>query len=128
MSQYEFDDYQNSAIARLASAMKFVAIFELVGGVIYGVFAALGVVTGSVITALVYGAIAVVTIVIALALNTASTSMRAVVGTRGADIAHMMSALEQLRRYFNIQRIMLIVLLSLIALALVAGFLLILRN
>ena len=119
MSQYEFNDQQNGTIMRLASAMMGVAALELVVGVLFAGLAILSGVTGSITSAMIFGGAAVVTFIISIALKTAAGAMRAVVGTTGTDITHMMAGLGQLRRYFNVQRIVLLLFVLLFVVALV---------
>lgn len=116
---YEFTDVQNTSIRELAGAMKFVAVVEIILGILYGVLALFTFMAGSIGGTLVYGITCFVSIILAAMLSTASGYFRNIVDSQGADIMHLMGALDNLKKYFNLKRTLYIIAMVLIALGVV---------
>jgi hypothetical protein len=123
-AEYEFTDGQNVTIRALAGAMKFVAVFEVILGIFYGLLTALSFLGGVLVNAIIYGVTSVITIVLAMMVNRAAGYFRSVVDSKGSDIMLLMGALEHLRGYFNTKRILYIIALCVGVLAFVLGILL----
>lgn len=111
--EYEFDPQQNSTITSLAGAMKFVAIIEILLGALYAVLALMAFFAGALGNLLVYSVISVSQIVLAWMLHRAADHFRAVVETRGNDVAHLMGALDQLRQHFVTKKIIYLIAIAL---------------
>jgi uncharacterized RDD family membrane protein YckC len=118
-NEYEFTETQNQTIKVLASAMKFVAIVELLLGILYGVLAAFAFLGGAIGNLIVYAITSVITIILAMMLSRASGYFAAVVTTQGSDIMLMMAALDHLKSYFSTKRILYIIAMALIAVGIV---------
>jgi hypothetical protein len=116
---YEFTDAQNASIRELAGAMKFVAVVELILGILYGVLALFAFLGNSIGSGIAYGITCVITIALATMLSSASGYFKNIVNTRGADVMHLMGALDHLRKYFNLKRTLYIIAMILIALGIV---------
>ncbi len=125
---YEFDANQNSTISALAAAMKFVAIVEILLGVLYGVLTVFALMQGALGTALGYGVTSVITLVLASMTSVVAGHFRSVVATEGADIIHLMGALDELRKYFSLKRVLYIIAMVLIGVAIVFVFLFSMRG
>ncbi|HEU0033467.1 MAG TPA: hypothetical protein VFQ53_22705 [Kofleriaceae bacterium] len=115
-ASYEFDPVQNTTIRSLAGAMRFVAIIELIVGLLYGVAAVFAALRSSFAHTLVYAITACLTMILATMLSSAASSFRAVVDTRGADVLHLMRALDQLGGYFRLKRALYIIAIVVVAL------------
>lgn len=106
---YEFSDDENVQLSGLASVMTFVSRFQLLLGFVL-VGAGLLMVNDSswgVVIALVsQGAF---NLAVALWVIRGARAFEHVVDTEGEDIPHLMSALGELRKVFNLQRIMILV-------------------
>jgi len=106
---YEFDPRQNDTIGELAQAMKFVGVFTIVAGIAYGVVAVFALRSGQVGGPIAAGIQCVIDIVLGLYLIAAAANFRRIVDTQGADMPNLMGALEQLRRYFTLQMVTIII-------------------
>lgn len=122
--EHEFDDAANMQIEVLAGAMKFVAIVEIIIGAFNAILAALALIAGAMGNVLVYGVTAVITIILALMLNTASGHFKNIVTTQGSDITQLMGALIELRKYFVTKKIIYIIAMVLLVLGIVFIFML----
>lgn len=118
---YEFSERQNETIRGLASAMKFVAVVEMILGILFVVAAAIATLAGQLATTVAYSVQAVVMLVLAARQQSAAGSFRSIVDTRGADILHLMGALDNLRSYFHIKRVIYIFAICLIGAAVILG-------
>lgn len=116
---YEFTQLQEHTIANLAKAMRFVGIFMIIAGFVSGIGAMIATVDGRFVTSIASAVGAVIDIALGLYLTSSAGSFQSVVDTRGADIPNLMSALEQLRRFFNLQRVLIIIGIVLTALTIV---------
>lgn len=111
---YEFDQLQNHTFRDLAKAMKFVGVFTIIAGVAYAVFAIFAVRGGGVVAAVAAGVQAAVDLALGgYLLNAAANCMR-IVDTQGQDIPNLMAGLEQLRKYFRLQMVLIIIALCLL--------------
>ena len=100
-SQYEFDSTQNTSFASLAGSMKIVAIIMM----ICGVLAALNILAGDFVAAVIGG----VYIVMGIWTKGAAQSIRNIVNTEGNDIDHLMSAVKDLGKFYALVKWLLIV-------------------
>ncbi len=101
-SGYEFTDAQNMTFSVLASRMKFLGILNMVFAVFIGLFAILAL-FGSPLTIVVSGPQVAMLVVLGLWMMNASSSFRMIVDTHGQDISHLMTAMEALRKLYNLQ-------------------------
>ncbi|MBP0028824.1 hypothetical protein [Roseofilum sp. Guam] len=115
-NNYEFDGSQNVLIGQLASRMKFVSIFLMIGGVLTVIFGLRGSQEG--IGAMISG---VADFLIGIWTYQASTAFKRIVDTEGQDIEHLMGALGELRKLYTLQYWVLIVTLVALILVLVLG-------
>jgi len=116
---YEFSSSQNVTMQVLASRMKALGLIYMIFGGVVGL--------GGIFMLFQAGLNAIV-----LLLETAlfgfmgfwnyngAGSFRLIVDTRGNDISHLMNGLEQLKKIYNLQYWLMIVMLILVALAIVA--------
>ena len=116
---YEFSSQENETIGALAGAMKFVAVIELIIGILTAVAAVFAMLGNSMLNFVIYGVNALFSIILATMLMTASGYFRSVVDTKGNDIMLLMGALDALKRYFSLKRV-----LYIIGLCLVGAFIL----
>jgi len=117
-SGYEFSEAQNLTFSVLASRMKFLGILNLVFAVFIGLFAVLALFS-SPLTIVVSGPQVALMVVMGLWMMNASSSFRMIIGTKGSDINHLMTAMEALRKLYNLQFWLTIAVLALF----VVGFL-----
>ncbi len=117
-TMYEFSPAQNETIRVLASRMKFVGIFYIVIAVLFGVCGLLALFFLPPV-GLVYCLVTVLYLLIGIWTNNASSSFKMIVETKGSDITHLMSALESLRKLYNLQFWLLIVSIVVFVLAIV---------
>jgi len=117
--EYEFDRNQNTTISRLASAMKFCAIFELVIGILYGVFAMLSLLAGAIGGVISNAIVCTLLIVLAVMQSSAAGFFRNVATTQGSDIMNLMFALDKLRGYFSTKRVLYIIVMCLVVVLIV---------
>ncbi len=117
---YEFGHAQNETFRNLGSRMKVVGIIYMVTG---GFLGLIGVISLFVMPAfgVLYMLFATVQLLIGIWTNNAASSFRLIVDTKGSDISHLMSALESLRKLYNLQFWLLIVSLTLMVLAFIIG-------
>ena len=124
LRSYELDGKANTVLAGLASAMRFVAVVHVVLGAVYGVVTVLAVLSGHV-AATVGGALqAIYYVALGVILSGAALYFRKIVDSNGQDIPYLMVALDRLRRYFNVQRIIIAILLGLVVVGIVMAVLL----
>jgi hypothetical protein len=115
---YEFTAAQNATIEGLAKRMKFIGIIYLVFGGLVAI-GALWMLTQSLPSALV--AILEVALFGFMGYWTvkAAGSFQMIVQTRGNDISFLMNALEELRKIYNLQVWLFIIVLGLLAIGIV---------
>lgn len=99
---YEFTEAQNLTFGVLASRMKFLGILNLVFAVFIGLFAILALFS-SPLTIVVSGPQVAMLVVLGLWMMNASSSFRMIVETHGQDISHLMTAMDALRKLYNLQ-------------------------
>jgi hypothetical protein len=116
---YEFTVQQNLTIQVLAKRMKFIGILNL----IFGGFMALGgilILFKTPIQGLVAFAEVAFFVLVGLWNYRGAASFQLIVQTQGRDIANLMNALEELRKIYNLQYWLMIVVLALVALGIIA--------
>jgi len=112
--RYEFNSAQNELIRRLAGSIRFAGIVTLISGMLLlaaGIYAwMLAAQHQSANFGSGYSAMVPAAYLIAFGwlLIASAGHFGNVVETKGHDIAHLMSALERLRRAFNLQRLFVI--------------------
>lgn len=111
---YEFTIAQNNTIEGLASRMKIIGVLYLVVG---GVLTLAGIWTLT--QSLIQGLVSLVQVVFFGFMGywtvQAAASFKLIVQTRGNDISYLMTALEDLRKIYNLQVWLLLVVLALLA-------------
>ncbi|MEK6755567.1 MAG: hypothetical protein AABZ02_05375 [Bacteroidota bacterium] len=117
---YEFTVNQNETIRILASRMKFVGVFYIVVGVLFGFFGLIALFFYTFV-GIVYIIAIVPQLLIGIWTTNAASSFRQVVDTKGHDIPYLMNALVSLRKLFTLQFWLLILTLVFIVLAIAAG-------
>ncbi|MEJ7600847.1 MAG: hypothetical protein WKG01_23280 [Kofleriaceae bacterium] len=127
LRSYELDGKANTVLASLAGAMRFVAVIHVVLGAIYGVVTVLGVMSGHVAATLGGALQAIYYLALGVILSGAAVYFRKIVDSHGQDIPYLMVALDRLRRYFNLQRMIILILLGLALVAIVLAVLLMQR-
>jgi hypothetical protein len=126
-AEYEFDEGENAVLRDLAGSMSFVGTFNIIGGallVLLGAIAVLG--AGPV--ALVYIVQGIVNFLVGIWTRSGAAGFTRVVQTEGNDIANMMQALGELRRIYNLQKIVIIVTMVLVVLGIVGAVLLVMSG
>ena len=117
---YEFSAQENETMQVLASRMKFVGIFNIVIGVLYGV-AGLVFLLVQPLALLLYLPVVAMLVLVGLWTNSASSSFKMIVQTEGQDIMHLMNALTQMRKLYNLQFWLLVVGLALVVIFFFVG-------
>jgi len=106
---YEFSDEENVQLSGLSSVMLFVSRFQLVLGLVLfgaGMLMVRGSAWGVVIALASQGAF---NIIVSLWVIRGAKAFEDVVDTEGEDIPHLMAALGELRKVFELQRMMILV-------------------
>ena len=111
---YEFGDPQKDSFRALAASVSFLGVCAMLLGGISGIVFAGALYSGFLPTAMATVAFGVVCIPAAWWMVSAGRSLFALVGTRGRDVEHLMSAVKHLRRLFGLG-------IAMLALAVVAG-------
>jgi len=117
---FEFSAMQNETIRMLASRMKFVGIFYIVIGVLLGLVA-LAMLFTIPLAGVVYVVAAVFEIIVGVWTTNAASSFRMIVETTGNDIGHLNNALESLRKLYNLQFWLLVVVIVLFIIGFIIG-------
>jgi hypothetical protein len=120
---YEFNESENMVLRELAGSMSFVGVFNVIGGVLLMLLGVLALFAAGPV-ALVYIVQGIVNLLIGIWTRSSAGGFTRVVETEGNDIANMMHALGELRRVYNLQKIVIIVTMVLVALAIVGVVLL----
>ncbi len=94
-SAYEFTPDENVLIGKLASQMHFVGLFAIGIGILVIAAGLLGHHLGSILSGAFYALIGIWT-------HRASVSFKNVVQTEGYDLHHLLYAIEDLRKFFNL--------------------------
>jgi hypothetical protein len=116
---YEFTDAQNQLIGTLAKRMKFVAIFFIVLGAIVaasGLFTLSRGIEG--IVTIFMGALY---IIIGIWTIRAAISFKQIVDTEQSDISYLMNALNELKKLYTLQYVLMIIAIIFMAIAILAG-------
>lgn len=116
---YEFTAGQNHTVSHLAVVMRFVGYAHVVLGVLLGI----GVVRlwRLVISAsLIFGVLAVLLVVMGLYLAAAASHFQRITTTRGDDVGNLMTALDELKNVYAMQRWVFVAAAIAVSLALVA--------
>ena len=116
MTDYEFTAPENETIGRLAKNMRFVAIVQIVFGIIL-----IGVGIRSLPTGLGSVIQGVIMILIAAWTLKAANAFKQIVATEGSDIGNLMEALRQLGRLFMFQVVLFIILVAFVGLAVIVA-------
>lgn len=108
---YEFSAEENALIKKMTGAMRFVGIFTALFGVLLLFTTALNAVGPRAQPAnlIVNAAQGLVQLLYGVWTLNAAGGFARVVSTQGNDVQHVMDALENLRRYFGLVRVMIIV-------------------
>ena len=110
---YEFSESENQVFSSLSKAMKFVGIFQIVMGALQGLLAILAI-AGTNLGGAASAAIqAGLLVTFGLLTVRAAEPVMMIVTTQGDDIGHLMSAMRQLDKLYNLQKIVMIVALAL---------------
>jgi hypothetical protein len=124
--EFEFDGTQNAVIERLSATMRFVAIVNLVGAVVYGLSAGIHLVsylvrpaTSNLALVLVMGSMGALFYITARWTTHAAESFKYIVTTAGNDIRNLMAALGDLLKLYRLQKLVIIVCLSVAAIGIV---------
>lgn len=117
-ASFEFGATQNETIRLLAARMKFVGIFYIVIGVLFGIGALITLFTVPFV-GIVYAVVTVAEILIGVWTLNAASSFKMIVETTGSDIAHLNNAIESLRKLYNLQFWLLIVTIIFFIIALI---------
>ncbi len=117
---YEFSANQNETIRVLASRMKFVGIFYVAAGALFGFFGLVALFFAPLV-GIAYLIAIVPQLLIGIWTTNAGTSFRQIVDTKGHDIPALMNALVSLRKLYTLQFWLLILALIFIVLAIAAG-------
>jgi len=106
---FEFSDVQKESFRALSLSMSFLGIFVMLIGGLSAVFALGALYEGFAVNGVVIGAYAVVLMLMASWLLGGGRSLSAMMRTRGRDIDYLMEAVAQLRRYFGLTLILLMI-------------------
>lgn len=117
---YEFDSNQEVVIRDLAGSMQFVGTASIVVAVVMWLIgiATLFMANPAGVGQIIQG---VLLVFIGVWTRSSARSFQLVVDTKGSDIPNLMSALSELRRLYNLQKWLMIVMLVLFILAFVGG-------
>jgi hypothetical protein len=120
--EFEFDGAQNAVIERLSATMRFVAIVNLLGAVLYGLSAAIHLVswlvrpaTANLAMLLVMGSMGALFYFTARWTTHAAKSFKYIVATAGNDVRNLMVALGDLLKLYRLQKLFIIVCFSIAA-------------
>jgi hypothetical protein len=106
---YEFTDDQKESFRALSMSMSFLGVFLMLLGGLSAVFALGALYEGFAVNGVAIGAYAVVLMLMASWLLGGGRSLSAMMRTRGKDVDYLMEAIAQLRRYFGMTLILLMV-------------------
>jgi len=106
---FEFSDVQKESFRALSLSMSFLGIFVMLIGGLSAVFALGALYEGFAVNGVVIGALAVVLMLMASWLLGGGRSLSAMMRTKGRDIDYLMEAVAQLRRYFGLTLILLMI-------------------
>jgi hypothetical protein len=116
---YEFSPAQNLTIQVLAQRMKFIGILYMAFGGLVGVGGIVMLFQAPIQAIVAFAEVALFALM-GLWNYKGADSFQLIVQTHGNDISYLMNALEDLRKIYNLQYWLMIVMLVLVALAIVA--------
>ncbi len=114
---YEFVDIHKESFRALAASISFVGVCTMLFAALSCVFFAGELYAGFLWGAVGMATLAVVCVLTAWWMMSAGRALSSLVGTRGRDVEHLMAAVEHLRRFFGLARVVIVIL----AVAVVAG-------
>jgi hypothetical protein len=106
---FEFSDVQKESFRALSTSMSVLGVFLMLLGGLSAVFALGALYEGFAVNGVAIGAYAVVMMLLASWLLAGGRSLSAMLRTRGRDVGYLMEAVGQLRRYFGLTLILLMV-------------------
>lgn len=106
---FEFSDVHKESFRALAMSMSFLGVFVMLLGGLSSVFALGSLYEGFAVNGVAIGAYAVVMMLMASWLMSGGRSLSAMMRTRGRDIDYLMEAVAQLRRYFGLTLVLLMI-------------------
>ncbi len=117
---YEFTQAQNETIRLLAGRLKFVGIFNVVLGVLYGLIGGRGFIANPIVLTLSIPP-AVFFVLVGLLTMSAAKSFSNIVETDGQDIPFLMKALEELQKLYNLQFWLMLIAITMLFIAVLIG-------
>jgi hypothetical protein len=106
---FEFSDDQKESFRALSMSMSFLGVFLMLLGGLAAVFTLGALYEGLAVNAIGLGAFAVVMMLMASWLMGGGRSLSAMMRTRGRDVDYLMEAVTQLRRYFGMTLVLLMI-------------------
>jgi hypothetical protein len=106
---FEFSDVQKESFRALSTSMSVLGVFLMLLGGLSAVFALGALYEGFAVNGVVIGVYAVVLMLMASWLLGGGRSLSAMMRTRGRDVDYLMETVGQLRRYFGLTLILLMV-------------------
>jgi hypothetical protein len=106
---FEFSDVQKESFRALSTSMSVLGVFLMLLGGLSAVFALGALYEGFAVNGVVIGVYAVVLMMMASWLLGGGRSLSAMLRTRGRDVECVMEAVGQLRKYFGLTLILLMV-------------------
>jgi sulfite exporter TauE/SafE len=116
---YEFTSAQNQLIGTLAKRMKFVAIFFIVLGAIVAAGGLFSLSRG--IEGIITIFMAALYIIIGIWTIKAADSFKKIVDTAESDISYLMNALNELKKLYTLQYVLMIIAIIFVGIAFLAG-------
>jgi hypothetical protein len=117
---YEFSEEQNKVIQSLSQKMKVLGIFYMVVAGLAGLVGFATLVHGFRTALMMFGETAFFAFM-GLWTHRGAGSFQMIVDTQENDISHLMKAIDELRKIYNLQVWLLAVMLALVVLTIVAG-------
>ena len=105
----EFSDEQKESFRALATSMSFLGACTMIIGGLSAVFALGAIYESFVPTGIFAGIYAVILLLMASWMLSASRSLSAMLRTRGRDVQYLMEAVHQLRRLFGMTLVLLMI-------------------
>ena len=116
---YEFTGAQNQLIGTLAKRMKFVAIFFIVLGAIVAAGGLFSLSRG--IEGIITIFMAALYIIIGIWTIKAADSFKKIVDTAESDVSYLMNALNELKKLYTLQYVLMIIAIIFVGIAFLAG-------
>lgn len=125
-ASYEFTPSQDETIRSLASAMQWVAIPLIIVGIFYAIAAVWQLVSTfgnwrALFPVLFIALAAAIYLTLGIWTRQAAQSFTSVVSTSGRDIAHLMDALDTLRKKYSLLALFVKIYIAILILALILG-------